>query len=129
MMSVSHSAKKGFGKLPKPFPIFYALTYLFFCGGGIFFNGVVVAGAAVPGADLLTCSIVFCVLASAPLLVVPLTETLTAMDNTISAMASIQVPFSKKSPVFCTPINCDELEKFDVKPPPLGFWINTIAPN
>ena len=43
-------------------------------------------------------------------------------------MAKIQVPFSKKSPVFCTPINCDELEKFEDKPPPLGFCINTITP-
>ena len=32
-------------------------------------------------------------------------------------MASTQVPFSKKSPVFCTPINCDELEKLDDKAP------------
>jgi hypothetical protein len=55
------------------------------------------------------------------------TETLIANDNTINVMAKIQVPFSKKSPVFCTPINCDELEKFDDKPPPLGFWINTIS--
>lgn len=59
----------------------------------------------------------------------PFTATLIANDNTIRVIANAQVPFSKKSPVFCTPINCDELEKFDAKPPPLGFWISTISPN
>lgn len=58
----------------------------------------------------------------------PLTDTLMISDNTIILIASTQVPFSKKSPVFCTPINCDEPEKFEAKPPPLGFWINTISP-
>ena len=33
-----------------------------------------------------------------------LPEMLIANDNTIKDIAKIQVPFSKKSPVFCTPI-------------------------
>lgn len=47
--------------------------------------------------------------------------TLIISDKTIKVIANTQVPFSKKSPVFCTPINCDWLEKLEVKPPPLGF--------
>jgi hypothetical protein len=63
------------------------------------------------------------------LLPVPLlTATLIASESTIKNIAKNQVPFSKKSPVFCTPINCDELEKFDDKPPPFGFCIKTMNP-
>ena len=57
----------------------------------------------------------------------PFTATLITSDKTISVIAKNQVPFSKKSPVFCTPISCEELEKLDDKPPPLGFCINTMS--
>src|SRR6195952_4010099 len=102
-------------------------TY-FFAGAAGNVNGAL-AGAfgAANGAfnDLSNCSL-YC---ESSLDEPPLLTTLIAKDKTIKVIANTQVPFSKKSPVFCTPINCDELEKFDDKPPPLGFCINTIKPN
>ena len=97
-----------------------------FCVGGVGFAGITkgaLAGAA-EGFEALSIIAFFSELSF--VFVPPLTETLMAKESTISAMASTQVPFSKKSPVFWTPINCDELEKLDDKPPPLGFCIKTI---
>ena len=45
-------------------------------------------------------------------------------------MANDQVAFSRKSAVCLTPINCEpEPVKFAARPPPFGFWTNTIKPN
>jgi hypothetical protein len=116
------SAKKRLWKLSKTFQFIAIPAYFFpvppFCeGAGKGNDEGVVAGAV--GFEAL--SIVFCI-SGFPFFATPLlTEILMARDKTINEMANIQVPFSKKSPVFCTPINCDELEKLDVKPPPLGF--------
>jgi len=108
-----------------PFFYYYGFTpFPLFAGGGIIGVGVVPAPCAVEA--FLTCSLYF---ELADVSVPPFTATFMAMANTIKNMASPQVPFSRKSPVFCTPINCDELEKFDDKPPPLGFCINTINTN
>src|SRR6185503_10364731 len=101
----------------KPFYAFIGLNYLGFCGGILIGVGAGVAGVAAP---LLTFSLIFCCSGVILFFAVPppLTDTLIASDSTISEIANTQVPFSRKSPVFCTPINCDWLEKFDVKPPP-----------
>ncbi len=100
------------------------------CGAGV--TGFGTCGPNVPGAAMLDGFEAACAAFTwselSDLVAPPFTATLIANDNTIRPIAKIQVPFSKKSPVFCTPINWDELEKFDDKPPPLGFCINTIKP-
>ena len=124
-VSVIYCTKKGFGVFPKPFNMLFK-NYFLGVGAGVVgkANGAC-AGAAVGLDAFLICSIncgssVFCW--------PPLTVTFITSDNTIIVIAKTQVPFSRKSPVFYTPINCDEPEKFDDKPPPLGFWISTISP-
>jgi len=117
--------------MPKPFYLCLKLSAYFpflGCAWGRVGSGALEAGAV----GFEAASIFFCVSVAGPALLFEallLADMLIARDNTIKDIASIHVPFSKKSPVFCTPINCDELEKLDVKPPPLGFWINTMAPN
>lgn len=53
------------------------------------------------------------------------------MSNTITIndIISTQVPFSRKSPVRCTPITLLDPAKPDERPPPLGFWIKIIRAN
>ena len=53
-------------------------------------------------------------------------EILTNMAITIIAIAKPQVPFSRKSPVRCTPIMLFDDERPEDKPPPFGFCINMI---
>ena len=51
------------------------------------------------------------------------------MANTAITEAKIQVPFSNTSVVCLTPMKLlDKPPTFAFKPPPLGFWINTIKP-
>src|SRR5699024_6169754 len=51
-----------------------------------------------------------------------------AKQKTIKAILNPQVPFSKISPVLCTPTRLAPPEKPEARPPPLGFWINTKKP-
>jgi hypothetical protein len=116
--------QKGFeGKTPKPLVMFFKTAY-FFAGNC---SGCVVGefGAATGAFNDFSNWSLYC---ESLLADPPFVTTLIANAKTIKVIANAQVPFSKKSPVFCTPINCDELEKFDDKPPPLGFCINTMIP-